>query len=69
MKNGNSRHLTARQRADLDALADLPDGQTDTTEMFEVRHWGGAKRSLYCRLVKKQLTLRINADVTAWFKF
>jgi uncharacterized protein (DUF4415 family) len=68
MKRANSSRLTAKQRAELDALANLPDEQIDTTEMPEVRDWANAKRSLFYRPVKKQLTLRIDADVIAWFK-
>ena len=68
MKKASSSRLTARQRAELDALANLPDEQIDTTDMPEVRDWTGAKRGLFYRPVKKQLTLRIDADVIAWFK-
>ena len=37
--------------------------------MPEVRDWAGAKRGLFYRPVKKQLILRIDADVIALFKF
>ena len=30
--------------------------------------WGNAKRGLFYRPVKQQLTLRLDADVVAWFK-
>jgi uncharacterized protein (DUF4415 family) len=30
--------------------------------------WSGAKRGLFYRPVKQQLTLRLDADVVAWFK-
>jgi uncharacterized protein (DUF4415 family) len=53
---------------ELAALADLPDEQIDTSDIPEVRDWTGAKRGLFYRPVKKQLTLRIDADVIAWFK-
>jgi len=33
-----------------------------------VRDWSRAKRGLFYRPVKQQLTLRIDADVIAWFK-
>lgn len=68
MKKGNSSRLTARQRAELDALAALPDDRIDTLDIPEVRDWSGAKRGLFYRPVKQQLTLRIDADVVAWFK-
>ena len=68
MKKATSSRLTPKQRAELEALADLPDDQIDTTDVPEARDWTGAKRGLFYRPVKKQLTLRIDADVIAWFK-
>lgn len=68
MRKGVSSRLTAKQRAELDALAALPDDRIDTREMPEVRDWSGAKRGLFYRPLKQQLTLRIDADVVAWFK-
>src|SRR5690349_25159941 len=67
MKKATSNRLTAKQRAELEALADLPDDQIDTADIPEARDWSGAKRGLFYRPVKKQLTLRIDADVIAWF--
>jgi uncharacterized protein (DUF4415 family) len=68
MKKGSSSRLTLKQRAELEASAELPDEQIDTSDIAEVRDWSGAKRGLFYRPVKKQLTLRIDADVIAWFK-
>ena len=59
---------SSRERAELAALAALPDEQIDTRDIPEVRDWSGAKRGLFYRPVKQQLTLRIDADVVAWFK-
>jgi uncharacterized protein (DUF4415 family) len=68
MKKVTSKPLAAKQRAELAALAKLPDDRIDTREMPEVRDWTGAKRGVFYRPVKQQLTLRIDADVVAWFK-
>ena len=68
MKKTTSNRLTSKQRAELEALAALPDDRIDTTDIPEVRDWSNAKRGLFYRPVKKQLTLRIDADVVAWFK-
>lgn len=68
MKQGSSDKLTPAQHAELDALAALPDDKIDTKEMPEVRDWSGAQRGLFFRPIKQQLTLRIDADVIAWFK-
>jgi uncharacterized protein (DUF4415 family) len=68
MRKGSSRRLTAGQRAELAALAALPDERIDTRKIPEASGWSGAKRGLLYRPVKRQLTLRIDADVIAWFK-
>ena len=68
MKKENSKLLTQAQKAELNALAAMSDDQIDTTEMPEVRDWSGAQRGLFFRPIKKQLTLRIDADLIAWFK-
>ena len=68
MKKGRSKRLTPTQQAELEALAALPDNQIDTRDMPEVSDWSGAQRGLFFRPIKRQLTLRIDADVIAWFK-
>ena len=35
---------------------------------FELADWSGAERGLFYRPVKRQLTLRLDADTVAWFK-
>ncbi len=40
----------------------------DTSDIPEVTDWSGAKRGLFYRPVKQQLTLRLDADVIAWFR-
>src|SRR6266852_5526473 len=68
MKKETSRQLTREQLAELKSLADLPDDSIDTSEVPEILDWSGAKRGLFYRPVKQQLTLRLDADVVAWFK-
>ena len=68
MKKGASKPLKAEQLAELVALAALPDDAIDTSDAPEVLDWSGAKRGLFYRPVKQQLTLRVDADVIAWFK-
>ena len=67
MKWENSE-LTPKQRAALQALEDLPDEQIDTTDIPELLDWSGARRGQFYRPVKRQITLRLDADVIAWFK-
>lgn len=68
MKKASSRPLTAKQKTELDALARMPEERIDTRKIPEVRDWSGAKRGLLYRPLKQQLTLRVDADVIAWFK-
>lgn len=68
MKQGTSKRLTREQIAELRSLAVLPDNAIDTSDAPELLDWSGAKRGLFYRPVKQQLTLRVDADVVAWFK-
>ncbi len=68
MRKGTSKHLTREQSAELRALARLPDGAIDTSDAPELLDWSNAKRGVFYRPIKQQLTLRLDADVVAWFK-
>jgi uncharacterized protein (DUF4415 family) len=68
MKKGASKRLTSEQLAELAALAALPDDAIDTSDAPELLDWSGAKRGLFYRPLKQQLTLRVDADLIAWFK-
>jgi hypothetical protein len=43
MKKGSPDRLTRAQRAEIEALAALPDDQIDTRDMPEVRDWSSAR--------------------------
>jgi uncharacterized protein (DUF4415 family) len=68
MKKENSSSITPAQKAELDALAALPDDQINTRDIPEQKDWSGARRGLFFRPIKKQLTIRLDADVIDWFK-
>lgn len=68
MKKGVSKSSRRGYSAELTALARLPDEAIDTSDARELPDWSGAKRGLFYRPVKQQLTLRLDADVVAWFK-
>lgn len=68
MQKETSNRLTAKQKAQLEALAALPDDQIDTDDIPEVRDWSGAKRGVFYCPVKQQITLRLDADLIDWFK-
>ena len=68
MKKEISKTLTKAQRAELTALQALPDDKINTKDIPEQRDWSNAKRGLFYRPIKKQLTLRLDADLIDWFK-
>jgi len=68
MKRDSSEPVRQKQKAELAALAALPDEQINTRDIPEQRDWSGARRGVFFRPIKKQLTLRLDADLIDWFK-
>ncbi len=68
MKKERSNPVAAELQAEVDALATLPDDQIQTDDIPEVRDWSNAKRGVFYRPVKQQITLRLDADLIEWFK-
>ncbi len=60
--------LTNEQKAELKALDEMPDDEIDTTNVPELLDWSDARRGVFYRPVKQQITLRLDADVVTWFK-
>ena len=67
MKKASSE-LAAEQRTELRALDELADDDIDTTEALEILDWSDARRGVFYRPVKQQITLRLDSDVLAWFR-
>ncbi len=67
MKRGRVE-LTRRQKEDLARLRAMSDEDIDTSDAPEILDWSNAKRGMFYRPVKQQLTLRVDAEVVAWFK-
>ncbi len=59
---------TKRLEAELATLAVLPEDQIDTSDVAEVTDWRDAERGRFYRPVKAPITIRLDADVLAWFK-
>ena len=68
MRKANANRLTEDQKAEIRALEESPDEQIDTTDIPEILDWSEAKRGVFYRPLKQQITLRLDADVIAWFK-
>ena len=60
--------LPQDMQAEILALDHKPDSEINTDDIPEILDWSGAKRGLFYRPVKQQITLRLDADVVAWFK-
>ena len=60
--------LSAEAQKQLLALGELADEDIDLSDIPETTDWTGAVRGKFYRPVKQQITLRIDADVIAWFK-
>lgn len=68
MKTGGSDSLTPEERAELAALEAMSEDAIDTREMPEIRDWAGAERGRFYRPLKRQITLRLDADVVDFFE-
>ena len=56
------------QKAEIESLAALSDEKIDTSDIPEILDWSGARRGALYRPVKQQITLRLDANVVAWFR-
>ena len=65
-----SKKIDRELQDQLDKLAALPDARIDTADIPEApaEAWRHARRPDLYRPVKKPVTLRLDADVLAWFK-
>ncbi len=57
-----------KQRDEIGQLSKLPDNEIDTSDIPEVVDWNGAEVGRFYRPVKKQVTLRLDADMLEWFR-
>jgi len=62
--------LTARQRREIAALAAKPDREIDYSDIPRLpeRFWKSAVRNPFYRPVKRQVTIRLDADIIAWLR-
>lgn len=66
----NPPPLTREQEERMRALAEMPDETIDFSDIPPATEefWRKAERNPFYRPLKKQLTLRLDADILAWFK-
>ena len=63
-------HLTAARPSKLTRLASRPDSEIDFSEIPRLKEsfWKNAVPNPFYRPVKRQLTVRLDADVIAWLR-
>jgi uncharacterized protein (DUF4415 family) len=57
-----------QKKVELKRIAAMKDEDIDFSDIPEQLDWSGGVAGKFYRPVKKQVTLRIDADVLAWFK-
>jgi uncharacterized protein (DUF4415 family) len=69
-KSPSDSRLTAARKRRLKDLSQRPDEQIDTSDIPELteKFWGNAIRNPFYRPLKRQLTLRLDADIIAWLR-
>ena len=62
--------LSAKQKAELEALAQRPDSEIDFSDIPELddSFWKNAVRNPFYKPIKQSTTVRIDADVMQWLK-
>lgn len=60
--------LSPEMQSEIRDLANMPDSDINTDDIPEITDWSDARRGLFYRPVKRQITLRLDADVVHWFK-
>ena len=57
-----------KQAKEVRTVKKLKDRDIDLSDIPEVHEWSGAVSGRFYRPIKKQLTIRLDADVIAWLK-
>jgi len=65
-----NRPLTEVELRQLEALEALPDDEIDTSDIPEISDeaWAGVQRGALYRPLKQSVTIRLDADILAWFR-
>ena len=68
MRKGHLRPLSPELQAEIEALEMMSDDDIDTSDIPEVLDWADAVRGKFVRPVKRQITLRLDADLIDYFE-
>ena len=61
-------NVTEEQAKELGKLTKMADDEIDTSDLPEVADFTDAVRGRFYRPIKQQITLRLDADLLAWFR-
>lgn len=63
--------LTKEHMKELEELAKMPDSEIDYSDIppLNPEDWKDATRGAFYRPIKKSVSLRVDSDVLAWFKY
>ncbi|MDP2765802.1 MAG: BrnA antitoxin family protein [Brevundimonas sp.] len=68
MSDERTKEAMKRRSAELAYLENLADEDIDLSDGPEITDWTGAVRGMFYRPEKQSVTIRLDADVVAWFK-
>jgi predicted DNA binding CopG/RHH family protein len=60
-QKGENMLTKAQQKAELEALAAMPDAQIDLSDIPEITDWSGAIRGAYKRPLTRHVSIRLSA--------
>jgi len=60
--------MSTEREKELAALAAMPDEAIDLEDAPEVMDWTAAERGRFFRPRKKQISIRMDMDLLAWFR-
>jgi uncharacterized protein (DUF4415 family) len=60
--------FTKQQKEEIERLEAMSDRDIDTSDIPEITDWSKAVVGKFYRPVKRQITLRLDADMIEWFK-
>ena len=55
-------------KKEIERLAEMSDDDIDYTDIPPTTDFSGAQRGVFYRPMKRQITLRLDSDIVAWFK-
>ena len=66
----NPPPLSEKRKAELKALSEMPDSEIDCSDIppLDEKFWRNAVLNPFFRPIKTSTSLRVDADVLAWFK-